>query len=611
MKPMLPTLKSHAPTTGNWLYEIKYDGFRAILEWDQNKIHLWSRNEKDLLPQFPEIESYLLSIQKQASSFLPLKLDGELVLLENDGKANFGQLQIRGRMKSMDRIQRHVSIRPCRYLVFDILTLNGTSLTQHPFNRRKQQLKDMFDSLELPLHPSIGCSKLVQFVPYEKKFDKIWKQVAQNDGEGVVAKINESKWEEGKRTETWIKIKNWKRASCFITGYDTSNGYYHVAVYKEDILFPLGVFIFSMDPEQKKALNQVIKANAIAKENGVLQIHPSICVDINYLEWYEQQLREPHFHEFRFDLTPEACTYELFLLNEANVPKEINITHPDKPLWRKTPISKLDYIRYMRDASPFILPFLQNRSLTVIRYPHGVFGEPFYQKNCPDYAPDYITTHQEDGINYIVCNDLQTLMWLANQLAIEYHIPFHTNDNPYVSEIVFDLDPPTRKEFHLAVTASLMMKKIFDQLNLTTFVKTSGNKGLQVYIPLPDKRYNWKDTRLFTEFIANYLVTERPELFTIERLKKHRKGRLYVDFVQHAEGKTIIAPYSMRGHDDALVATPLFWDEVNEELNPEHFTLDTVLERINKLGCPFASYFESKLNQPFEPVLNFLKNTTK
>lgn len=608
MKPMLPVLKQVPPQKGEWLYEIKYDGFRAILEWSKNEMHLWSRNEIDMLPFFPEIKEILLTMKEKVMELLPIKIDGELVILENGSKANFGQLQMRGRMKSQERIGKMANQRPCKFLAFDLIIFNNKSIMHKPYHKRKEQLKHFMKELELPLEPTVSSPLSIQYIPFEKEYKKIWDKVLTNNGEGIVAKNKESKWEEGKRSETWIKIKNWKSATCFITAYDSTNGYYHIGVYKDGSIFPLGLFLFSLDPEQKQALNKVLRENGTENNKGILTIQPSICVEINYLEWYEQKLREPHFHRFKLDTAPEQCTYEQFLLNEANIPKEITISHPTKPLWKKDAIIKLDFIRYMREISPFMLPFLENRALTVIRYPHGIFGEPFYQKNCPDYAPKFIQTDNDDGINYIVCNNLKTLMWLANQLAIEYHIPFHTIDNPYVSEIVFDLDPPTRKEFTLAVTASRMMKKIFDQLNLISFVKTSGNKGLQVYIPLPEKTFTWKETRLFTEFIANYLVSEKPDLFTIERLKKNRKNRLYVDFVQHAEGKTIIAPYSMRGHEDALIASPLFWSEVNEKLTPSQFTIKTIQDRINKLGCPFANYFAIKSQQPFEPVLNFLKN---
>ncbi|WLR51844.1 non-homologous end-joining DNA ligase [Bacillus tianshenii] len=220
----------------------------------------------------------------------------------------------------------------------------------------------------------------------------------------------------------------------------------------------------------------------------------------------------------------------------------VQFTNIDKVLWPQ--LQKGDYIRYLYDVAPVMLPFLENRLLTVKRLPNGIKGESFYQKNCPDYAPSFVQTHYADDNNYIICNDVDTLLWLGNQLAIEYHVPFQTIDSEEPAEIVFDLDPPSRDHFQLAVKAARLIKEVCDSLKLTSFVKTSGNKGLQVYLPLQENHHTYKDTRLFTQFIANYLTTKESNLFTTERLKKKRGQKLYVDYIQHAEGKTIIAPYS-------------------------------------------------------------------
>lgn len=284
----------------------------------------------------------------------------------------------------------------------------------------------------------------------------------------------------------------------------------------------------------------------------------------------------------------------------------VEITSLDKPLWPKLGINKIEYLQYVKGMSSRILPFIKERLLTVIRYPHGVKGESFYQKNCPEYAPEFIQTQVSEGINYIVCSDLASLMWLGNQLAFECHVPFETIHSEGVSEIVFDLDPPSRDEFHLAVEAALIMKEIFDSLKLTTFIKTSGNKGLQVYIPLPENNFSYEDTRRFTEFVASYLVEKEPERFTVERLKKNRGNKLYVDYIQHAEGKTIIAPYSVRGNEKALVATPLFWNEVTRDLRPEQFPIDSIIGRIEEKGCPFEDFLKAKKEQRFGPVLKWL-----
>ncbi len=606
IKPMLPTLAFDAPRGGEWHYEVKLDGFRALLTWDQD-IELTSRNGKPLLPIFPEIKDFLEANKGKFKPFLPLTMDAELIFLENPYKANFGAIQIRGRMRSRERIQAEAAKNPCRLMVFDLLMQKGKNMAGESYKERRFKLESLFSLLELPLAPDRQNADLVQLIPSETNFENLWENVVIYDGEGIVAKKDNSKWEEGKRTEAWIKTKNWKYVSCFITAYEKSNGYFYLSVYKGSEVHQVGLVIFGFKPEEKNALHQIIKQNKSDEDSQFIYVEPGICLDVKYLEIYEDQLREPHFDKFRFDLAPEACTYEKFVFQQKNLPTDIDITHPDKPLWEEPPIQKVDYIHYLREISPYMLPFLNDRLLTVIRYPHGMFGEAFYQKNVPDYAPAFVETAKSEGIEYIVCNNMKTLLWLGNQIAIEFHIPYQTIGSKGPDEIVFDLDPPSREYFHLAVKAAIYIKEVLDELKLTSFIKTSGNKGLQVYIPLPDNTYSYSDTRLFTSFVANYLVSKEPEAFTVERLKKNRGTRLYVDYVQHAEGKTIVCPYSVRGKSHAGVAAPLFWEEVTEGLRIEDFQMEMVIERVRKLGCPFRTYFMAKEEQDFETVLQVLK----
>ncbi|VEF48071.1 DNA ligase D [Bacillus freudenreichii] len=608
MKPMLPILTFHSPEKGSWVYEIKYDGYRGILEWTEEDMYLWSRNGKDLLPQFPEIRLFLNRYAEKVKEDLPLRLDGELVILENSYKANFSKLQQRGRMRSKEKISLEAQEWPCHYLVFDILSLRGEDKVSLPYLQRKSRLMKLVQHLNLPEFPSPGDDRLCQYIPFFKSQEETLLRSFEFDSEGVIAKQAQSQWLEGKRSSEWLKIKNWKTVSCFITSMDESNGYFSVGVWKEADVFPLGQFLFSLDTETKKALRTTIRQNHISRKGSLFMVPPGICVDVNYLEWTDNQMREPHFKSLRFDLHPDDCTYEKFLHDEAMFPDSIEITHPDKILWKKNYATKLDYVRYLRKTAHFILPFLRNRALTVIRSPHGVFGEPFYQKNKPESSPDFVQSKIIDGIDYIVCNDLQTLIWLGNQLAIEFHVPFQTVTSKYVSEIVFDLDPPDRSHFQLAVYAASILKQVFDELNLFTFVKLSGNKGLQIYIPLPEGKFTWDDTRLFTTFAADFLIHYDPDSFTTERLKKKRGNRLYVDFVQHAEGKTIIAPYSVRNNEDGLVAAPIHWHELSEDLFPDQFTMKSVLERLKRMKDPFAGFFHCKANQPFDQVLARLVN---
>lgn len=611
MKPMLPSLTFDSPVRPDWKYEVKYDGFRAMLDWDSQGINLTSRNGKDLFPQFPEIKKFLLDNKNLFQPFLPLQLDGELVYLENTYKANFSAIQVRGRLKSEKKIKEQAAHSPCRLMVFDLLMLNGNPLYSLAYQKRKAELKNLFMALGFELNADPYSDQLIQHVTAYEDFQILWDKVVLYDGEGIIAKAINGLWEEGKRTLQWLKYKNWKYVSSFVTAFEKTNGYFYLGVYKSETIIPIGQVLFGFKPEEKDALKQTIKQNMVSEDKQFIYVHPAICLEVKYLELYENQLREPHFDRFRFDLKPADCTYDRFVFAKNNLPADLEITHPDKPLWEKLTIQKADYIQYLREISPYMLPFLKNRLLTVIRYPHGMFGEAFYQKNCPDYAPDFVQTQEADGINYILCNNLKTLVWLGNQLSIEFHVPFHTIHSKGPSEIVFDLDPPSKDAFQLAIKAALYIKEVLDQLNLIGFIKTSGRKGLQIYLPLPENTYTYEDTRLFTGFIAEYLISKDPDLFTIERMKKKRGNRLYVDYVQHGEGKTIIAPYSLRGTEHAGVATPLIWEEVNENLELDTFNMENALKRIRNQGDPFKEFFQTKQIQPFAPVLEFLKSAGK
>ncbi|MFD2213222.1 DNA ligase D [Metabacillus endolithicus] len=594
MKPMLPTLHADIPTGSDWIYETKYDGFRSILTITNTSIELMSRNEKSLNDNFPEIINEVKKIHKAFEPFLPITLDGELVYLETPHFSNFELLQIRGRLKNKEKILHEAEKHPCRFLAFDLLKLKGNSLQSNTFKERKSELKNLFKALKLGTTVDTKTSNLLQYVPCTTDYSTLWKEMKLEDGEGVIAKQQKGKWEAGVRTKQWLKIKNYKRACFFITGYDKENGYFHVGVYSKNNIIQVGVFSHGISSQERHALLQIIRENKHSETANFIEIKPAIVVELQFLSLYKDQLREPSFFTFRFDYHVEDCTWDMLLLKTAPIHQEISITHPDKPLWETVDLKKETFLSYLYQISQYMLPFLQNRLLTVIRFPHGMFGEAFYQKNCPDYAPDFIQTKKHEDIDYIVCNNLSTLIWLGNQLAFEYHIPFQTIDTSNPTEIVFDLDPPSKEYFHLAIKASLEMKKIFDKFQLTTFPKLSGNKGLQIHIPISKNSLTYEETRKFTGFIAEFLVTSFPDDFTIERMKKNRGNRLYVDYIQHAEGKTIIAPYSLRGKKEgAYIAAPLYWEEITPQLSVEQFTIEHVLNRVKNSGCPFEKYGES------------------
>lgn len=603
---MLPTLVFEAPKGNEWIYEVKYDGFRALLEWNSKYVNIISRNGNRLNDQFPEVIDYCQKLTEKFSKYLPLVFDGELCILESNYKASFEQIQQRGRLKNNDKILEISQRKQAHYLLFDLLLTNGEKIVSSPFSARKEQLISMFEEVELLTKIDSNSPQLLQIIESHQEFAELWEKVKLEYSEGIIAKKKESKWEEGKRTTTWVKIKNWQKGNFFITGYDRGNGFFHVGVLRNEQVYEIGLFSHGLSPEEREALLQVIQKNHPDQaQKPFITITPSICVELYYLELYKDQLRQPSFSKFQLGISWRECKWEQFEKTIA-IPESVTITHPDKPLWKDKDITKQQYLEYLLEISPFMLPFLKDRLLTVIRYPHGMYGESFYQKNCPDYAPDFIKRVQHEGIDYITCNNIDTLAWLGNQLAFEFHIPFQTIYSNGPSEIVFDLDPPSRNEFALAIKAALLLKEVFDGLNLISFIKLSGNKGLQIYIPLPENTFSYQDTRIFTEFIANYLVNKEPSLFTIERLKKNRGNKLYVDYIQHAEGKTIIAPYSIRGNEGAFVAAPLYWEEVTPNLTIQPYSMENITKRIKNLGNPFQNYFNTKQIQSFQPVLDFL-----
>lgn len=388
----------------------------------------------------------------------------------------------------------------------------------------------------------------------------------------------------------------------FILGMDVEDDKFLLGVYKNDAIKLVGRFSEGMTETEKMSLKETIKKNSNKHDGQRLYIEPNLCVKVKFAQLNNDEIINPQFLSFEFRMDAQTCTWNRLVLDNLDV----DITSRDKPIWNEPLLNKEDYLIYLYYISPYMLPFLRQRALTVKRYPHGVSGEYFYQKNAPDYSPNFIKTKMIDEINYIVCNDLKSLLWLGNQLAIEFHIPYETIDRTKPVEIVFDLDPPNRDYFPLAIKAALEMKKIFEQFSIKSFPKLSGNKGIQIHIPIHKLDLSYDETKLFTSFIANYLVEHFPKDFTIERLKKHRGKKLYIDYVQFAEGKTIICPYSARGTEEGTVAAPLFWDEINSQLQIETYTIPHVLTRMANIDCPLRNFFTEE-NLAVKRVIDSLK----
>jgi bifunctional non-homologous end joining protein LigD len=271
--------------------------------------------------------------------------------------------------------------------------------------------------------------------------------------------------------------------------------------------------------------------------------------------------------------------------------KEVKLTNLDRVLWPESGITKRDLINYYASVFPYIQPHLANRPLVFTRYPSGINEDSFYQKNAPSYLPEWINTFswtESDGTvkRYILAEAREDMIWLANQACIEIH-PWlsQISSVEYPDFIVFDLDPSDQNKFEQIVSIAALLKQLMDQFGLRVYLKTSGSKGLHIYLPVVP-RYSYEQVRQFGHAVANVICNVVPDIATIERPLRKRGNRIYVDYLQNGLGKTVCSPYSVRPRENATVSTPLHWEELTR-INPGEFTIFTILNRLENIGDIF------------------------
>ncbi|MFD2333393.1 non-homologous end-joining DNA ligase [Cohnella sp. GCM10020058] len=280
---------------------------------------------------------------------------------------------------------------------------------------------------------------------------------------------------------------------------------------------------------------------------------------------------------------------------------EIKVTNPDKPMWPEAGINKAMYLQKLVALAPYLLPYCKDRYMTAVRYPDGAGGKAFYQKNAPEPLPPFVRTAMRDQVRYVVADTLPALLWMGNLAALEFHPSFEYVGGEEPAEWVLDIDPSDALRGRLMEAVSLIGEAL-DGMGISSVPKTSGATGIQIIIPVR-QGYSFAQLRKAGGFVGKYLSQKYPQLFTIERLIKNRKDRIYVDYVQHAAGKSLSAPYTPRGRPEATVSTPLTWDEVRNGADPRAFTLHTIEARLAGMG----DLIEKVPKQSLEAVLQFLK----
>jgi bifunctional non-homologous end joining protein LigD len=576
-----------------WLFELKLDGYRVLAGKERDDAKLITRNGHDCGASFPEIE--------RAVRALPLDraiLDGEVVALDADGKPSFQRLQGRAKVTREIDVRRATVETPVTFYAFDLLAAEGYDLRQLPLADRKALLRRML--------PTTGVVRYLEH--FERDGQALYEQVEAMGLEGIMAKRADSPYRAG-RSSSWLKMRARRTDTFTVVGFTEPKGTrggigaLHLAREEDGNLVYTGRVGTGFSDRQLGELRSRLEPKArrtppctgpLPKEKGTTWVDPELACEVEYAEITDEGLlRQPVLVGA---VTRQADTRPIGRQpadtsrsrEPATPPAErVPLTKLDKPYWPADGYTKGNLIDYYRGVAPWLLPYLADRPVVLTRFPDGIEGKSFYQKDAPPFTPAWVRTatlpSEERDIDYIVVDDLDTLLYIANLGSIPLHIW-----GSRVSSIgrpdwcVLDLDPKDAP-FSDVVTVARAAHALCDRIELPHYVKTSGSSGLHVMIPL-GRQLSWDECRSFGELLARVLVGELPDIATVTRQVSRRGGKVYVDYLQNIEGQLIVAPFSVRPLPGAPVSTPLEWREVTAKLDIRKFTIRTVPKRLQRMG---------------------------
>ena len=606
--PMLATAGALPPDDGTWAFEIKWDGVRAIAHSEPGRLRFHSRNLNEITPRYPE----LARLNRALSSHRAI-LDGEIVAFDAEGRPSFEALQGRMHLTSESQVRRLAKSHPVSYVIFDLLWLDGHSLLREPFEARRARLAELALDGDRWQVPEYVVGQGAEVLAASKA----------QGLEGVVAKRLDCPYVPGRRSKQWIKVKNVSREDVWIGGWMPGEGR------RKDRIGALLVGLpdgergltyagrvgtgFTQDELDRLArlLGPLETGKSPFTSKGVPRgavfVAPTLRCCVEFVEWTrEGRLRAPSYKGLIAGSGPVMGTAKPAGTGrekavEVEIPgpptRVVRVSNPDKVLYPKTGFTKSDLVDYFTSIAPVLLPHLEGRMLTLKRYPNGVEGKYFYEKQCPKHRPEWVTSHkvtlQRKVIDFCTVGDTATLVWLANLADIELHTSLAlaaTQDRPTM--MVFDLDPGAPAGIVECCEVGLWLHGMFEGLGLQCFPKTSGSKGLQVYVPL-NSDVTYDDTKPFSKAVAELLEGEAPEKVVSRQRKDLRGGKILVDWSQNDEFKTTVNAYSTRAKDRPTVSTPVTWDEVracHEQGDAALLTFDTqdVLRRVTSEGDLFA-----------------------
>jgi bifunctional non-homologous end joining protein LigD len=633
--PMLAKLGTLPSDEQRYGFEIKWDGIRAITYYEPGRFRIESRNLNDITAQYPELRR----LGRQLGS-RDTVLDGEIVAFDDRGRPSFERLQQRMHLTREAEIRRRAESVPVRYMLFDVLYLEGHSLMGQPYVERRDALESM--GLEGPAW---------QTPRYHRGEGAALLEASAAQGlEGVVAKRLDSQYAPGRRSPAWIKVKNkqrqevviggWlpekdrpERLGALLAGYHDEQGKFRYA----------GRVGTGWDAKERARLERALKPLARERSSfdgkrgpkGARYVEPRLVAEVEFTEWTNEQILRHPSYKGLVDLDPE----EVVLTNPAHQGESavgrpadetildsaettaslgpgrkvgkngvevavdgrtLKLSNLDKLMYPKPGFTKGDLIDYYVRIAPVLLPHLHDRPLTLKRYPDGVEGKHFYEKQCPSHRPDWVQTaavwsrHNKKNIDFCLVNDLPTMVWAANLADIELHTSLSVADAvDRPTMMVFDLDPGAPANIIACCRVGVWLRDLFAQLKLESFAKTSGSKGLQVYVPLNTDEVTYDDTKPFARAVAELLEKQHPKQVVSRMTKSLRGGKVLIDWSQNDDHKTTICVYSLRAKERPTVSTPVAWDEVEaasrrrsgKVLTFEH---DEVLKRVERDGDLFA-----------------------
>ncbi|MEP6711906.1 MAG: DNA ligase D [Ferruginibacter sp.] len=608
IKPMLAKETDTPFDNKDWLFEIKWDGYRAISEINDGEVKLYSRNGNSFKSAYPLVISALEKIKHK------VVLDGEVVVLDEKGKSDFQKLQ---------HYEENTQYPMC-YYVFDVLAIDGKKTHELPLVKRKQLLQKIIPkSTVLKYSDHIVGSGIAFF-----------KAAQQSNLEGIMAKKADSEYYEGARTGDWLKIKHHKSDEVVVVGFTEPTGARKnfgalvLATKTKDGLHYAGHTGTGFDDKTLKEvhekLKKIISKTSPFKEKvktnmPVTWIKPVYVAEIKFTQWTtDGKMRHPVFLQMRADKTIKDLTMatpkktiskvsptakQTAVTNKAGAANSeelvigkirVKITNRNKIYFPDDKISKGDVVDYYQKMADYILPYLKDRPESLKRNPGGIMDVGFFHKDAGEDAPSFVKSlplfseSANKDIDYIICNDKATLAYMNNLGCIEIN-PWNSTtkklDNP--DYLIIDIDPSDKNNFEQVIETANAFKKVLDKAGAECFCKTSGSTGLHIFLPMA-KKYPYEQVKDFAHLLCTLVHDMLPAFTSLERsLAKRGNKNIYLDYLQNRRGQTLACAYSLRPKKGATVSAPLHWKEVKKGLLPIQFTIHNIYERVKKEGDLF------------------------